>query len=302
MQACTSVDLYALPPEEFTAARDALAKQDKTVKALRRPTVAAWVVNTLVRQDAPLLEQLLAVGEELAQAQSSRDAAALRTLGDQRRQLVAAVTVRAVQVAGREVTAAVRDEVAATLEAALADPASAEAVRSGRLVRSLSFAGFGGVDLEGAVADVRPPVAAPSGPTRQKVTSAQASAAQDAAGGERARSARVVALETAALEAQGVLDDTVRRDDLVTREQRALQTDLGAVEERLRTAEARRRDLRAALAVAEQDHEQVRAAYKKLVKADADLTRRSERSQVAVAAAQQRAAETRAALDAARRT
>ncbi len=45
-----------------------------------------------------------------------------------------------------------RDEVAATLEAGLSDPASADAVRSGRLVRALSYAGFGGVDLDGAVA------------------------------------------------------------------------------------------------------------------------------------------------------
>ena len=85
-------------------------------------------------------------------AQSGGDADALRTLGAQRRELVEAVVGAAVGLAGRTVTAAVREEVAATLEAALSDPASADAVRSGRLVRPLSYAGFGGVDLSGAVA------------------------------------------------------------------------------------------------------------------------------------------------------
>ena len=51
-------ELYGLPPGEFTEARDALVKRlraDKErdlanqVKGLRRPTVAAWALNQLVR-------------------------------------------------------------------------------------------------------------------------------------------------------------------------------------------------------------------------------------------------------------
>jgi hypothetical protein len=52
-------ELYSLPLEEFTAARDALAARLKaagqapaagTVKKLRKPTVPAWAANQVVRQ------------------------------------------------------------------------------------------------------------------------------------------------------------------------------------------------------------------------------------------------------------
>jgi hypothetical protein len=199
-------DLYRLTPEDFTAARDAAAKQARAdgdreaaaaLKALRRPTVSAWLLNTLVRQESDLVEQLLELGPVLAQAQAGGDAAALRTVGEQRRQLVGAVVGRAVALAGRPVTAALRDEVAATLEAALADPASAEAVRSGRLVRALSYAGFGDVDLSDAVA---PPSPSPA-------TSAATSATTPA---RKKDEQRLAAAEAAALDAAGRLDDAVR--------------------------------------------------------------------------------------------
>lgn len=94
------MDLYALPPEQFTAARDAavtgaVAQQDRTLattlKALRKPSIAAWVVNTLIREQAQLLDEVLALGTELAEAQargkggqdiSKLDAAALRAAQD----------------------------------------------------------------------------------------------------------------------------------------------------------------------------------------------------------------------------
>nr|MDP9101632.1 hypothetical protein [Actinomycetota bacterium] len=145
------MDLYALPPEEFIAARDLAAKQDRSLKALRRPTVSAWLVNLLARHDGTALDALVSLGAALARAQRDGDAQQLRALGEQRRRLVESTTSRAVALAGREVTSQVTAEVAATLEAALADPGAADAVRSGCLVRPLAFAGFGGVDLGGAL-------------------------------------------------------------------------------------------------------------------------------------------------------
>ena len=67
--------LYRLPPEQFTAARDTAARQAKAdgdadaataLTALRRPSAAAWLVNVLAGQDAELLERLLALGPALA--------------------------------------------------------------------------------------------------------------------------------------------------------------------------------------------------------------------------------------------
>jgi hypothetical protein len=179
--------LYGLPPEEFTAARDAAAKEASgdlrtQVRALRRPTASAALLNRLRREQPGLLEQVLELGPALAQAQAARSGDDLRALGQQRRELVTAV----VEAAAPGATAAVRTEVEQTLEAALADPSAAEAVRSGALVRPLAFAGFGGVDLEGAVAAPRPLQSAapsrPAAPSRRRDGVAQAErAAQDAA-------------------------------------------------------------------------------------------------------------------------
>ena len=62
------------------------------VKALRKPSVAAWVVNLLVRREAEQVEQVLAVGAALREAQEGMDGAELRALTKQRRQLTSAVT------------------------------------------------------------------------------------------------------------------------------------------------------------------------------------------------------------------
>ena len=155
--------LYALALAEFTPARDARAKELKgedrelsaQVKALRKPSLAAWVVNLLVRRETGQVEQVLAVGEALREAQQSMSGEELRALTRQRRQLTAAVTTRARALAsehGVKVTPAVADQVEATLTAAMIDPGCARAVRSGQLVAALAATGVGDVDLAGAVA------------------------------------------------------------------------------------------------------------------------------------------------------
>jgi hypothetical protein len=155
-------ELYALPMERFTPERDARAKAAKgdrdlvaALKALRKPSVAAWVVNLLVRRDAGQVEQVLAVGAALREAQEGMDGAELRTLTRQRRQLTSAVTGQARALAleeGVRVTQSVADEVEATLTAAMVDAEAARAVRSGLLVRSLKATGVDAVDVAAAVA------------------------------------------------------------------------------------------------------------------------------------------------------
>jgi hypothetical protein len=155
-------ELYALPLDHFTPARDArskAAKGDKdfasAIKALRKPSMAAWVVNLLVRRDSAQVEQVLAVGAALREAQQGMDGAELRALTRQRRQVTSAVTGQARALAleeGVRVTQAVADEVEATLTAAMVDADSARAVRSGLLVRSLKATGVEPVDVSPAVA------------------------------------------------------------------------------------------------------------------------------------------------------
>ena len=89
--------LYAGPVAGFTAARDAAAKaagkeDGARVKALRKPTVAAWAVNLLVRREGEQIDQVLELGAGLRAAAESLDGDELRTLTRQRRQLTAALT------------------------------------------------------------------------------------------------------------------------------------------------------------------------------------------------------------------
>ena len=154
-------ELYGLPLPEFTPARDARAKELKgtdlarQVKTLRKPSVAAWVVNLLVRRESEQVEQVLSVGVALREAQASMSGDALRELTKQRRQLTAAVTTRARRTAreeGTKVTDAVADQVEATLTAAMVDADCAKAVRSGMLVTALATTGLDPADLAGAIA------------------------------------------------------------------------------------------------------------------------------------------------------
>jgi len=158
-------DLYARPPGEFVAARDAAVKAArasgskelaKQVAALRRPTVSAWLVNLLVRADPDLPEQLLSLGEGLRAAERSLDGPALRELSSQRRALVRSLVGEARRLArpaGQRISDAAVQELDATLTAALADAATARDVVSGRLTSPRAFVGFGSAVPDGAVPD-----------------------------------------------------------------------------------------------------------------------------------------------------
>ena len=275
------MDLYALPPEEFTAARDAAAKQDKALKALRRPTVSAWVVNTLVRREAGLLDELLTLGAALGEAQRAGQAVALRRLGEQRRALLQAVTSRAFEVAGRAGSSAVRGEVESTLEAAMADPASADAVRSGTLVRPLSYSGFGGVDLAGAVAEPlrKPPGASP---------------------GKRPAGA-VRAAEAAALRAAGALDDAVRAVEESARSLQAHDLELSSARDATRAATDRLAAADAQLQSAQQAAETEQARLVAAVSQQQALLRRAQAASQSAVEAQDAAEAARQSLDRLRR-
>ncbi|MBY8851954.1 hypothetical protein K7G98_28190, partial [Saccharothrix sp. MB29] len=71
-------ELYALPPAEFVAARDAHARLAadrgdkalaKRISALRKPTASAWALNLLAREAPADLAAAVALGDELRTAQ-----------------------------------------------------------------------------------------------------------------------------------------------------------------------------------------------------------------------------------------
>ena len=72
-------DLYGLPLERFTEERNALAKklrqegrreQATEVSKLRKPSMAAWAVNQLVRTQRREVEALFKSGDGLQSAQA----------------------------------------------------------------------------------------------------------------------------------------------------------------------------------------------------------------------------------------
>jgi hypothetical protein len=155
-------ELFGLPPEEFVAARDELARRlrrggdaeaAKRVKALRRPSLSAWAVNQLARGRGPGLEGLLAAGERLRAAHQTaltgEGAAELRAAAKAERDAVAGLVREAMALlaeAGHATTEATRDRVAATLHAAAASPEAADLVGNGRLTADLDPSGFGATD------------------------------------------------------------------------------------------------------------------------------------------------------------
>jgi hypothetical protein len=157
-------ELYALAPADFTAARDERARQVRAagqrdeaaaIKKLARPTASAWLVNQLARTVPEQMIRLYELGEELQEAQRALAGDRLRELSVQRRQVVNDLLAAASDLAGQTdqpASGAVLGEVRATLEAALADAGARAAVRSGRLTKSLAYAGLGEVDLTAAMA------------------------------------------------------------------------------------------------------------------------------------------------------
>ena len=147
-------ELFGLPPEQFVAARDDLARRlrregeteaARRVKALRRPTLSAWAVNQLARGQAAGLDRLLAAGQRLRAAQQAalggEGAEELRAAAKAEREAVAGLVEEALELlreAGHPATDATRERVAATLHAAAASQEAADLVRDGRLTADLA--------------------------------------------------------------------------------------------------------------------------------------------------------------------
>lgn len=159
-------ELYSLPREEFTAARNTAVKRAREqgnrelaeqIGALRRPSTAAWVVNQLVRAQPDEVHALVELGDGLREAQRRLQGEELRRLSQQRRELVHALVQQAqalARAAGHSVSEAVARELGDTFTAAVNSSAAAQALAGGRLTSALDpaegtaelFAGAGALD------------------------------------------------------------------------------------------------------------------------------------------------------------
>ena len=150
-------ELYALPRDEFTAARNAAAKRarqsgDKKlaeqIQALRRPSTAAWLANLLSREHPDEVRALVDLGDGLRAAQDQLEGEALRRLSQQRHEVVHGLVEQAralARSAGNPASDAVTRELEDTFTAAVNSSAAAEAVAGGRLTSALDPAEAGGL-------------------------------------------------------------------------------------------------------------------------------------------------------------
>jgi hypothetical protein len=190
-----SDDLYGLPLDRFIGERAALARSlraDKrrdeaaTVAALRKPSVAAWAVNQLVRSRGSGVDALYEAGDALRQAQSDLlagkgDGRALRAANERERAAVDDLVEAArglLNCDGHELSPAVVERVADTLHAAALDEDAREQVRPGRLERELRHVGLGLGESPFAPA----PAKKQDKPRKQTATATPARPKQPAAG------------------------------------------------------------------------------------------------------------------------
>ena len=144
--------LYALPLNEFTAARDEVAKRLRgedereladEVKRLRKPSVAVWLVNRLAREREVDVKRLLKAGEALAKAQAAPTRESFAEARRDEQHALERLAAAARELAGQEgVGAAAADRATQTLRAASLTPEGRDLLRQGRLTEELEPPGF----------------------------------------------------------------------------------------------------------------------------------------------------------------
>ncbi|WP_314505578.1 transposase [uncultured Microbacterium sp.] len=239
--------LYALPPEEFTAARNArAATADRAlamrIKALRKPTASAWAVDLLARDGQ--LAEALELSEALREAQDDLDGEELKSLSRQRRALVAALAGQAVDLAktqGVTISAAAREDVEKTINAAVMDAAAAAAVMTARLVRPLEASGFDAVDVSDAVGGTLPGVPDAPAPSRDDLAERRARKAAEKALREAERAAGEAGRELAKIDAK--LEKSRERGDHLRERIGDLRAELARFEADAEKADAETRRL-----------------------------------------------------------
>jgi hypothetical protein len=218
--------LYGLPLDEFTTARNDLAKRLRAerrpdeaaeVAALRKPSVAAWVVNGLVRERRDDVRALLAAADAIRGGAEDGDARfrdAVDALARGARELLVA--------SGRAVSDTVVQEVVTTLRTLAAT--DADALESGRLTEGREASGFD------ALAGGAPPPAARRRREAPRPATKDRKPAVDRAAVEAARKA----LADARVEARAVRKALVAAEREAERAREALER----AEERVDSAKA----------------------------------------------------------------
>jgi phage shock protein A len=243
--------LYGLPLDEFTAARDETARRLRdegrredaaAIKALRKPSNPAWVVNKLAREVPKIIDTLLDAGQRLRDTQLSGGGSLPDAMERERTALDRAMR-NAEEIATHAglASASTLQRVRETLHLAALDPDVAADVRRGVLAREGRATGFTG--LAGFAAPVAPAkhLEAKAGPAKAGPAKADPAAERR----ETAREQRLVKAREKAAAAQLELKDAKRELADADRE-------LAAATRRQQRAQARVERARARLETAQE--------------------------------------------------
>jgi hypothetical protein len=141
-------ELHRHDRDDFVARRDEVVRRLRSegrrddaaeIRALRKPTAAAWVVNQLSQEAKGDVAELLRVGGRMRKAKTPK---ALREAAGDERDAIGRLMARAEDIAGRQ-SAATMERVRETLHAAAVDEDVGGLVAAGRLTVEQRAIGFG---------------------------------------------------------------------------------------------------------------------------------------------------------------
>jgi hypothetical protein len=283
--------LYQLPPDQFTAARNALAKEaggdGAAVRALTKPPLAAWAVNQVYWKHRDVYDALMSASNELRKVHKAvltGRQGDIRDAGKQHDEAAEAALKAALAILreeGHPATDATRQAIMTTLRALPAeDP-------PGRLTRTLQPGGFemlAGLSIAGS----RPPAPAlhpaakqnepkgivrkigPDAPAQKSAKTTQSKA--DLRKAAQAEAAQARAAREAAAQAVRAAEQALRRDQF-----EAARASRDASKAEREVAEAQ-----AAVEAAQEELERVEAGAAEAVKARDAAARRVEESERAL--------------------
>lgn len=284
--------VYRGPLEEFVSRRDALAKELRAakrredadrVKALRKPSRTAWVLDNIVHEDPSVLEQLATAISAVQTVQSGAD---LRVAMDHVRTAVrdvAAAGARAAIRAGQPIEASA---LVTAVHAVIGETSAFNDMRAGRLV---DVPDGGGLDILTAItisAPPSPPVvpspqSAPAPPPESPNAEPSVQQAAQAAQQAELEAARASAARADVKRAEGSLADAREQSERAEQSSRAAQKTLDAAEQALAHAQADAKARRAEAERAQRDAEaaaaRVRDAERAVAAARARLPDKGER-------------------------
>ena len=276
--------VYRGPLEEFVSRRDALVKQLRAakrredadrVKAARKPSRTAWILDSVVHEDPSVVEQLSAA---ITAAQTVHSGADLRAAMDNVRAAIRDVAAAGARVAIRAGQPIDASALVTAVHAVIGETSAFSELRAGRLV---DVPDGGGLDILSAITISVPPSppAAPSTRAAAPVPeSPNVEASEQAALRAKHEAERAAAARADLQRAEASLADASEQSKRAERSVRDAQAKLDAAEQALLRAQAevqaRRGDVERARRDAEAATTHVRDAERAVADAETELGQR----------------------------